>query len=217
MSLAPGFASVVLDVDSTLCGIEGIDWLAMRLGAGVGASVAALTDQAMRGEIPLGAVYGARLALVRPGDVELRALADAYLAALAPGAAEAIALMQRDSVRVVLVSGGLREAILPVARHVGIADDDVHAVSVRLGTEGQYLGYDADSPLVQSAGKPEVVAALLLTPRVLAVGDGATDLAIRHVADGFAAFTGVVTRPSVVAGADVVIDSFAQLVELVRQ
>ena len=26
------FASVVLDVDSTLCGVEGIDWLAQRRG-----------------------------------------------------------------------------------------------------------------------------------------------------------------------------------------
>ena len=28
----PKFASVVLDVDSTLCGIEGVDWLAERCG-----------------------------------------------------------------------------------------------------------------------------------------------------------------------------------------
>ena len=54
-----------------------------------------------------------------------------------------------------------------------------------------------------------------LPRRILAVGDGATDLAIRPAVDAFAAFTGFVRRAPVVASADVVIDSFAQLVELV--
>jgi phosphoserine phosphatase len=61
-----GFASVILDVDSTLTGIEGIDWLAEHRGADLGARVTELTDRAMRGEIALDAVYGERLALVRP-------------------------------------------------------------------------------------------------------------------------------------------------------
>ncbi|MBC7671248.1 MAG: hypothetical protein H7247_02400, partial [Polaromonas sp.] len=55
---ATGFASVILDVDSTLCGIEGIDWLADRRGPAVGAGVTALTDGAMRGEIALDGVEG---------------------------------------------------------------------------------------------------------------------------------------------------------------
>ena len=55
---ASGFASVVLDVDSTLCGVEGIDWLAGLRGSDVGAQVTALTDRAMRGRIALDAVYG---------------------------------------------------------------------------------------------------------------------------------------------------------------
>ena len=42
------FASVVLDVDSTLCGIEGIDFLAARRGPDVGERIAELTDRAMR-------------------------------------------------------------------------------------------------------------------------------------------------------------------------
>jgi phosphoserine phosphatase len=215
VSLAPGFASVVIDVDSTLCGIEGIDWLAERCGPSVGSAVAAFTDQAMRGEIPLGSVYGARMALVRPPRAEIAALADAYIGALAPGAVETLQHLRRHGRRVALVSGGLREAILPVARHCGIPDGDVHAVAVRHDASGRYLGHDESSPLTQAAGKAEVVRALALPRRALALGDGATDAAIRPVVDAFAAFTGFVARPPVVAAADAVIDSFAQLRELV--
>ena len=50
---------------------------------------------------------------------------------------------------------------------------------------------------------------------VLAVGDGATDLAMRPAVDGFAAFVGFVRRDVVVRGADAVLESFDQLLELV--
>src|SRR4029079_8238937 len=49
----PRFASVVLDVDSTVSGIEGIDWLARRRGGDIATNVARGTADAMRGAIPL--------------------------------------------------------------------------------------------------------------------------------------------------------------------
>jgi phosphoserine phosphatase len=91
----------------------------------------------------------------------------------------------------------------------------VHAVSVAFTPEGRYAGHDAQSPLTTSDGKRTVVERLALPKRVLAVGDGATDLAMKPAVDMFAAFTGFVNRPAVVAGADIAIDSFDQIVELV--
>ena len=212
---AAGFASVVLDVDSTLCGVEGIDWLAARRGPEAGALIAELTDRAMNGELALDAVYGERLGVVRPSRDDLDALAAEYERSLAPGAAAAIARMRAAGRRVVLVSGGIRNAILPVARRLGIADDDVHAVGVDLNAAGEYERYDVRSPMTTSEGKRSVVESLALPRRLLAVGDGATDLAIRPVADAFAAFTGFVHRETIVARADSVLDTFDQLAELV--
>jgi len=106
----PRFASVVLDVDSTVAGIEGLDWLAGRRGTDVAVRVAGLTDRAMRGEIALEQVYGERLALIRPTRDEVSALAQEYVRAVAPGARELIAHCREAGVRTALVSGGLREA-----------------------------------------------------------------------------------------------------------
>jgi phosphoserine phosphatase len=208
------FATLVLDVDSTLCGIEGIDWLAARRGPDFGARVTELTDRAMRGEIPLDAVYGERLALVCPSRAEVAALARAYDEAVAPDAAVVIHRLIHSGRRVVLVSGGIREAILPVATLLDIEEWDVHAVSVRFASDGSYLGFDTASPLATSTGKRMIVESLALPRRILAVGDGATDLAMRPAVDAFAAFTGFVRREPVVAAADHVIASFAQLGEL---
>ena len=210
-----GFASVVLDVDSTLCGIEGIDWLAALRGSDVGAKVTELTNQAMRGRIPLDSVYGERLALVLPTRDEIAMLANVYASALAPGAARAVRRMRDAGRQVVLVSGGLRDAILPVADRLGIAHSNVHAVGAHFSERGDYEGHDQTSPLATATGKRTVVESLALPPRVLAVGDGATDLAIRPVVDAFAAFTGFVRRDAVIDDADFVVESFDQLLDLV--
>jgi phosphoserine phosphatase len=209
-----GFASVVLDVDSTLCNVEGIDWLAARRDGGLGAKVAALTDRAMRGEMALDAVYGERLAMVHPSREDIEALAMIYQSTLAPGAVHTVRRLHEAGRRVVLVSGGIREAILPVASALGIGSGEVHAVSLRLSPQGTYAGYDTTSPLTTDEGKRVVVESLALPRRVLAVGDGATDLAMKPAVDLFAAFTGFVRRSAVVKSADLTLDSFDQLVEL---
>ena len=215
----PAFASVVIDVDSTLCGIEGIDFLAARRGGDVGARIAALTERAMRGEASLESVYGERLTIVRPTAADVQALADEYRESLAPGAATAIAAIRGAGARPILVSGGVRQAIAPVARALGFTDQDLFAVSLTFDAAGHYLTYDTHSPLATQRGKSEVVARLAAEGRlrrpILAVGDGATDVPLRSIADTFAAYTGFARRPSVVANADVELGSFAELEKLV--
>ena len=209
------FQSVILDVDSTLSAIEGIDWLAARRGPRVVAESEALTARTMAGELPIESVYDRRMQAVRPTAAELAALAVAYREAAAPGAREAIAALHAAGITVHAVSGGLREAILPFAAWLGLAPTRVHAVSVHSDAAGAFTGWDTTSPLATSAGKPLVVRALALPAPVLAVGDGATDLAIRATGATFAAFTGFVARPAVVAQADLVLSSFSQLTDLV--
>ena len=209
------FATVILDVDSTLSGIEGIDWLARRRGGDLGARIAALTDRAMNGEIALDAVYGERLGLVRPTRAELDALGDAYVAALSPGAREAVAALREASVRILIVSGGLLHAILPLARHLGVPAADVHAVRVDVDARGEYAGFDASSPLGMEGGKLVLVRALELPQPILGVGDGITDAEMKPALDAFALFTAHVRRDVAARAADVELSSFAELVAYV--
>lgn len=214
MTGAP-YRSVVLDVDSTLSGIEGIDWLAARRGPAVRDRIAAATESAMRGDIALDAVYGERLALVRPTRAEIAALGEAYVAAVAPGAREAIAELRCHRVHVSIVSGGIRGAIEPLAAHLGVAPADVHAVALHFDAAGEYAGYDLDSPLWRGGGKPTLVRSLHLEERILAMGDGMTDAELRSVVSTFVAFTGFARHERVVAVADAEIACFDALPPLV--
>jgi len=209
------FASVVLDMDSTLTGIEGIDWLAARREPELASEVARLTDRAMAGEIPIDAIYGERLALIRPSAAEIAALSAAYVDRLAPGAARALERLRDARVEIVIVSGGLREAIVPCVARLGVPAEAVHAVSVYLTEAGDYAGFESSSPLATQGGKCTVVRGLALPRPVLAVGDGSTDVAMRPVVDSFAAYTGFVRRDAVVRAADRELHSFDELLEVV--
>jgi phosphoserine phosphatase len=209
------FASVLLDVDSTLTSVEGIAWLAARRGGDIVSAVDAMTVDAMNGTLPLDAVYARRLALVRPSRADLAALSAAYAAGLMPGAAAAVRQLRDAGVRMSLVSGGLREAIVPFAADLGFAEDDVHAVDVEFAHDGTYAGFDAASPLACAGGKPIIARSLGLPAPILAMGDGSTDAELKNSVDAFAAFIGVARRESVVAVADFVISQFSELPEIV--
>jgi phosphoserine phosphatase len=201
----------VLDADSTISGIEGIDWLAAQRGAGMRRAVELLTTQAMNGAVRLESVYNHRLALIAANADDVRALSAAYEEAVAPGAGDAIAALLAAGVQVHVVSGGLRPALLPMTRALGITDERVHAVEPVADADGLFTRA-APSPLTTQRGKAAVVAALALPRPVLGVGDGATDLAMLPAVDAFAAYVGFVRRDAVVAGATLVLDSFAALV-----
>jgi phosphoserine phosphatase len=207
----PAFASVVLDADSTLCGIEGIDWLAARRSPEVAAEIAALTNRAMNGEIPLDAVYGTRLALIRPTLLEIQTLGDAYCRGLASGAEAAITDLLGAGIEVHVVSSGIRQALEPVLLFLQLEGDSLHAVSLAFEADGAYAGYDTASPLTRAEGKATLVDSLKLPRPILAVGDGATDLAMRSAVDEFAVYTGFVRRESVVREADRELRSFEEL------
>lgn len=209
------FKSIAFDLDSTLSALEGIDWLAARRAPAVATEVAELTRKAMDGELGIDELYGRRLEIVRPTRDEIAALGAAYVDAMVPGARSAVGRFRAAGLRLVIVSGGLREAILPLAVTLGFAPGEVHAVGIRHDLEGNYAGWETASPLATRNGKGVVVRALALPAPLLGVGDGTTDLAMRDAGATIAAFTGVVRRENVVRQADHAVTTFDDLSALV--
>lgn len=195
--------SVVFDCDSTLSAIEGIEYIS----ASHREAVEALTREAMDGKVPLEAVYGRRLELVRPDRAALEALTSAYIDALTPDSREVVAALQAEGIAVRVISGGLLPAVRGLAAELGLRAGDVAAVDVRFDRDGRWSGWETGSPLARSGGKAEILAAWRteLPGPVMMVGDGATDAEAKNEVDVFVAYCGVVERSAVVARADVVI------------
>lgn len=197
---------VFLDCDSTLSAIEGIDELARR--AGRFEEIEALTRRAMEGELPLEDVYGLRLDLVRPSVADVAALAALYVERMVEGAPELVRALLELGKDVHVVSGGVRQALLPLAERLGIEPARVHAVALIFGDDGAYLGFDEDSGLHRSGGKAATCARVLeQSPgRAAIVGDGKTDLEARPPCDLAIGFGGVAARDVVRREADAFVE-----------
>jgi len=213
------FATVLFDADSTLASIEGIDWLAERRGPALASEIARLTERAMSGDVPLEDVYAARIARIRPTRAEIDLLARAYVERIVPGSVELVAALHEARVHVHIVSGGLSDALRPLAARLSIAPECVHAVSLASSSDGDILdALDGDQPLTRQGGKPVVVRRLLdagiVAKPIAFVGDGSTDAATRPVVDAFIAFTGITRRPAVLTAAHAEASTMQQLTDL---
>jgi phosphoserine phosphatase len=198
----PPYGTVIFDCDSTLSRIEGIEELARECRG----EVEALTRRAMDGELPLEAAYGARLDLIQPARVALEEVAQLYITEALPHAKELVAALLSLGKRVAVVSGGLRAAVAPFAHWLGIEDSMVHAVGITFDDEGQYAGFDVDSPLARSGGKIPVVRSIVKTPGAAAsvlIGDGSTDLEAAAEVQRFIGYGGVVARAQVMEQSEV--------------
>lgn len=200
------FDIICFDCDSTLSEIEGIDVLAER--AGCGAEMAALTNAAMNGEVSLESVYAQRLNLIKPDRQAIDWLADLYIERRVSGVEDVFNELHSQGKHVHIISGGLKEAILPLAAKLNVAESHVHAVEVLFASNGDYLDFNQLSPLARNGGKAEVCQQLNRADLKLAmVGDGNTDMEAKKVGAFCIGFGGVVARDIVRDQADVFIES----------
>ena len=200
------FDIICFDCDSTLSEIEGIDVLAER--AGCGAEMAALTNAAMNGEVSLESVYAQRLSLIKPDQQAIDWVAELYIEKMVQGVEEVFQQLHSQGKQVHIISGGLKPAILPLAKKLKVDESCVHAVEVLLANNGDYLDFNQQSPLARNGGKAEICAQLNETGLKMAiVGDGNTDMEAKKAGAFCIGFGGVVAREIVREQADVFVDT----------
>ncbi|ATC65854.1 haloacid dehalogenase [Nibricoccus aquaticus] len=193
---------IIFDCDSTLSSIEGIDELGRVKGPGIFRQVEAMTNEAMDGKIAVEAVFGRRLEIIRPTRAEVEAVGRRYIETIEPTARATISGLVARGWTPMIISGGFRPAIRPLADLLGIAR--VEAVDLFFDAAGAYRGFDEKYPTTRSGGKPEVIQQLraeLKPARVVMVGDGVSDLETKPVVDLFVGFGRYVVREKVRAGA----------------
>jgi len=185
---------VCFDCDSTLSAVEGIDELARR--AGVFDELAPLTTAAMEGRIKLDEIYRRRLDAIRPGRADIEWLAQRYLENIVPDATTVVNHLQLAGKKIHIISGGIRQAVLPLSAHLNIPQSHVHAVDVHFTPGGEYAGYEETSPLSRSGGKKIICADIIGEQyKAVMVGDSITDLEAAQERVHFIGFGGVFHRP----------------------
>lgn len=184
---------LLADMDSTMIQQECVDELAAE--AGVGDRVAAITAKAMNGELDFEAALRERVGLLKDlSETVIATVLDKRIQHM-PGGATLVATMRANGAYAALVSGGFTAFTSVIAAQLGF---DEHRANTLLAADGVLTGQVADPIL----GREAKVAALRdLTAKlnidateVMAIGDGANDLGMLHLAGAGVA---VHAKPSV--------------------
>ncbi|MEV8371723.1 phosphoserine phosphatase SerB [Kribbella sp. NPDC056861] len=188
---------IVMDVDSTLIQGEVIEMLATH--AGRFEEVAAVTEQAMRGELDFSASLRSRVATLE--GLPASALDEVFQAIeLAPGARTLVRTLKRLGYQFAIVSGGFSQITDKLAADLGIdfaAANELEIIDGKL--TGKVVG-----DIVDRAGKATALRRFAKTSgtplsQTVAIGDGANDLDMLAAAGLGIAFN---AKPVVRAAAD---------------
>lgn len=171
---------VVFDMDSTLIDAEVIDELAVE--AGVGEQVAAITEAAMRGEVDFKQSFVQRVAL-------LEGLSEGVLQTVAKrlrlndGAEYLLKSLNQLGFKTAIVSGGFTFFARHLQKQLGVDYVYANELDVLKGVvTGNVVG-----EIIDGQRKAEILVEIanklgLSLEQVIAVGDGANDLAMLNIA-----------------------------------
>ncbi|MCJ8344511.1 aminotransferase class V-fold PLP-dependent enzyme, partial [bacterium] len=182
------FKTICFDFDSTLSHLEGIDELAKFLKK---PQVIELTKGSMEGKLDVKEAYNRRLDLLSLENIHLDLLGHVYKSNLTDGALELCKILNYMGKRLVIVSGGFKDGILPSAKLLGI--DEVHAIEFEIIDEKCKV---LESPLLCQKGKANLLETLDLE-EVCFIGDGFTDYETKDVVSSMIPYFGVEKRPFV--------------------
>ena len=169
------FKLLVMDMDSTLITIETIDELADLVGRK--AEVAAVTAQAMRGEIEYDESIKRRVAVLK--GLPESALERLYTerVKLSPGAERMITNVKKAGLKILLVSGGFTHVTERLKARLGLD----YVRSSTLGVRDRKFTGELVGRIVNAGAKREALLSVrdelgATKDHIIAIGDGANDL-----------------------------------------
>lgn len=210
--------TIILDFDSTILDGELLEMMAeivFRLDPHRKekvAQIAKITSMGMEGKISFEQSLSKRLSLLDLNKSHI----DECIAATKQKINRdyLLAINFLTSKNLFVISGGYKNVIDHVANDICVECENIFANELIFDRD-KFVGIDAKNPLARSDGK-STAASKIKSGKTLMIGDGMTDAKVKldGAADYFAAYTGVVRRPSVAKVADFEINSFSQLEEI---
>jgi phosphoserine phosphatase len=192
------FGLIVCDMDSTFIAIECIDEIAKRLG--LKEKVAAITKEAMAGNIDFSKALHQRVALLAGlPDSELEIVYQECVQ-LTLGAEALVRFAHQAGLRFVLLSGGFTDFAKRLQQEYAL--DDIYANQLEK-ISGRLTG-KIMLPIIDAKAKADLLVKIgqtyqLLPEQIIAIGDGANDIPMLQKAGAGIAFH---AKPAVIKAAD---------------
>ncbi|QQS59158.1 HAD-IB family phosphatase [Candidatus Peregrinibacteria bacterium] len=197
----------LFDFDSTLVTVETLDELLKKALVNhpqkehLSAEIEAITNAGMSGELAFRESLVRRMQIANIHQAYIDALGHDFTHFITDSIPEVIHILLEAGHKVVIVSGGFRELILPVAEMLCIPPEDCFANEFQK-ENGVVIGVDLTNPLSENGGKTKISEKLFAendAMEVIIIGDGMSDAEpfLQGKASEFWGFFANVRRPKV--------------------
>ncbi len=191
----------IFDFDSTLVTEESLNTLIM---SGVDdvfeyknlqRKIEEISCRGMSGELSMNESLNERIHIRKIRREEIEEKQNGICETLTPGIEDVIKHLQKHSVPIFIISGGLIDFIIPVAEHLNIPVEHCFGNSFVWDRQNVVIGFDEGNPLTQNYGKSTIIEKFIRSKfsddcQLYMVGDGVTDFEPleRKVVDRFVGF-----------------------------
>ena len=215
---------IIIDFDSTFITEESLDELAKYKLRDQPDSqtmlnkIKSLTNAGMNGDIPFKQSLDERMEVLNLNRSDINSVSKILSECVTPSFTKNKSFFIENNNKIIILSGGFKELIIPIVDDFGILRSNVFANDFIYNSSEQITGINQDNIMSKNGGKVKQSKLLSIHGTVHVIGDGYTDYEIKldGPATHFFAFTENVERKNICELADLTLSNFDDYINILK-
>ena len=215
---------IIIDFDSTFITEESLDELAKYKLRDQPDSqtmlnkIKSLTNAGMNGDIPFKQSLDERMEVLNLNRSDINSVSKILSECVTPSFTKNKSFFIENNNKIMILSGGFKELIVPIVDDFGILSSNVFANDFIYNSSEQITGINQDNIMSKNGGKVKQSKLLSIHGTVHVIGDGYTDYEIKldGPATHFFAFTENVERKNICELADLTLSNFDDYINILK-
>ncbi len=215
---------IIIDFDSTFITEESLDELAKYKLRDQPDSqtmlnkIKSLTNAGMNGDIPFKQSLDERMEVLNLNRSDINSVTKILSECVTPSFTKNKSFFIENNNKIIILSGGFKELIVPIVDDFGILSSNVFANDFIYNSSEQITGINQDNIMSKNGGKVKQSKLLSIHGTVHVIGDGYTDYEIKldGPATHFFAFTENVERKNICELADLTLSNFDDYINILK-
>ena len=215
---------IIIDFDSTFITEESLDELAKYKlrdqpdSQTILNKIKSLTNAGMNGDIPFKQSLDERMEVLNLNRSDINSVSKILSECVTPSFTKNKSFFIENNNKIIILSGGFKELIVPIVDDFGISSSNVFANDFIYNSSEQITGINQDNIMSKNGGKVKQSKLLSIHGTVHVIGDGYTDYEIKldGPATHFFAFTENVERKNICKLADLTLSNFDDYINILK-